>query len=338
MTPIRVGLLGCGRIARLVHLRLLSSLSGARLVAFAEPDERLRSEASRMAPGAAAAATFEEVVARPDVDAVVICLPNNLHASAALAALAVGKHVYLEKPLAVDTAEGARVVSLWRDRGLVGMIGFNYRFHPLHRAAQAAIGAGRIGTPVTVRSVFSSPARALPPWQQARAHGGGVLLNLGSHHFDLVPFLLQAPVGAVFAQLRSQRSEHDTAVVHLQVTDGTQVQSFFSMNAAQEDRLEIYGDAGKVVIDRLRNTGTVQELSGPGGGKRPKPLSPGVPWPFRRGGEPSYRAALEAFVGAVGANTPASPDLADGFRSLALVEAAERSAASAVVVTLPQTL
>ena len=346
MAPVRLGLVGCGRIVQLVHLKLLTRLPGAELVALAEPDERRRSQAARLAPGARAVAGYEEVVAWTEVDAVVICLPNALHARVAAAALQAGKHVYLEKPIATHCADAERVVSLWRGSGLVGMMGFNYRFNALYQAAREAIRSGRIGTPVSARSVFSSAARALPQWQQERKSGGGVLLNLGSHHFDLVHFLFASPVREVSAQLRSQRSRDDSAAVQLRLADDTLVQSFFSMNTVQEDRFEVYGDAGKLVIDRYRGGATVEISAGESAGGRLERLAPALRWlaqgpsMLRRSlapaGEPSYRAALQHFINAVRAGRPASPDLTDGYRSLMLVEAAEESAATGRTVALPE--
>jgi predicted dehydrogenase len=110
-------------------------LPDVELIALAEPDVQRRVEASRRAPGAAAYGSYHDLLKMPEVEAVVICLPNALHAEVAVAALEQGKHVYLEKPLATSLDEAQRVVTAWRRAGVVGMIGFNYRFNPLFQAA-----------------------------------------------------------------------------------------------------------------------------------------------------------------------------------------------------------
>src|SRR5262245_16729525 len=106
MSPLKVGLIGCGHIAQSTHLHVLTRLPDVDLVALAEVDATRRYEASRRAPAAIAVADYQELLALPDVEAVVICLPNALHADAAIAALEARKHVYLEKPLATTLAEG----------------------------------------------------------------------------------------------------------------------------------------------------------------------------------------------------------------------------------------
>jgi myo-inositol 2-dehydrogenase / D-chiro-inositol 1-dehydrogenase len=139
MRVLKVGLVGCGRVAQLVHLNILTRLPGAELVALAECDPDRLKQASRRAPGAVTFADYQELLDFPAVDAVVICLPNALHAEATIAALQHGKHVYLEKPLATNPTDGRRVLEVWRRAGLVGMIGFNYRLNPLYQAARQYI-------------------------------------------------------------------------------------------------------------------------------------------------------------------------------------------------------
>jgi myo-inositol 2-dehydrogenase / D-chiro-inositol 1-dehydrogenase len=342
MKPVRIGLVGCGHIVRFVHLQVLTRLSGVRLVALAEPDPERRRAAARRAPGAIAVATHEELLNIPEVEAVVICVPNALHAGVAIAALERRKHVYLEKPLAMNLDEGRAVLAAWRRAGVVGMIGFNYRFNKLYMAARHQLQAGRLGKLVMVRSVFST-ATTPPGWKQFRESGGGVLLDLASHHVDLIRFLLQREVGEVFAEVQSQRSEDDSAALQLRLTDGLLVQSFFSMSAVEEDRFEVYGQAAKLTVDRhlsldVRVTEpTLHSI-------RLKQIWRGLrilrhgPYLIQKlrapGFEPSYLAAVARFAAAVRAGEHATPDLDDGYRSLATLEAAEESARFRRVVSL----
>jgi predicted dehydrogenase len=344
MATLKLGLIGCGWIGRLIHLDILRRMPDAELVALAEPDPQRRAEAAERAPEAVAFAGYKELLEMPEVEAVVICLPNALHAEAAVAALKKGKHIYLEKPLAASLPEARKVLTAWRPAGVVGMIGFNFRFHALYQAARRHLQSGRLGDLVSARSVFSSKAQTVPAWKQARANGGGVLLDLASHHVDLVHFLFGQAVREVFAGLRSQRGEGDSAAVQLRLADGLLVQSFFSMNAVEEDRFEIYGQRGKLMVDRylsldveitepainfsrLKQVGRgLRALVGTRHG-RDKISAPGR--------EPSYHAALAHFVAAARANRPCSPDLGDGYRSLAVIEAAEESAQTGRVVSLP---
>jgi predicted dehydrogenase len=318
-----------------VHLDALRRCPGLRLVALAEPDPARLAAAARREPAAWAGADYRELLGRPDVEAVLVCVPSGLHAEVAEAAFGAGKHVYLEKPLAIDRDGASRVLAAWRASGRVGMIGFNSRFDPLISAAAAQLREGRLGELAAVRCSLGTAAHDLPDWKRERAQGGGVLLDLASHHLDLLPFLLGDPVRSVFAQLRSLRSEADTATLQLRFASGLVGQCLFSLGSIEEDRLEVLGRNGKLVVDRL---GFDVELVEPTPRRsrlawlaraarslvRSPNLVPRLRAPLR---EPSYDRAMACFASACRGQA-ASPDLLDGLRSLEIVLAAEESASS----------
>ena len=128
----------------------------------AEPDSERREKARSRVPKAVVFDDYHELLTVPGIDAVVISLPNALHAEAAVAALEQGKHVYLEKPLATNLEAGRRVLEVWQSSRLVGMIGFNYRFHALYQRARQYIQSGELSPLVGVRSIFSTPPRPVP--------------------------------------------------------------------------------------------------------------------------------------------------------------------------------
>lgn len=334
MSQLNIGLLGCGRIARLAHLDVLRELSGARVVALAEKNVQRRQEAGRRVPEARCFADYRDLLSASEVAAVIICLPPALHAEAAVAAFEAGKHVYLEKPIATRLDEAQAVLEAHRKAGTIGMMGFNYRFGALHREAKDYVQSGKLGKLVTVRSVFSSAHRPLPDWKRTREHGGGVLLDLASHHVDLVRFFFQEEVVDVSAQLRSQRNEHDSAALRMRLESGLFVQSFFSMCSVDEDRFEIYGQEGKLSFERHTSAridirppdfayGRMAQLK-----REWQTLSGSIQRVLRRSGEPSFEAALRAFVKAAQEGRSTAPDLEDGYRSLAVLEAAETAARS----------
>src|SRR4051812_22376762 len=178
---LRVGLLGCGTIAYWAHLRSLQRLPGARLTAAADPDAKARDAAKRLA-NIPVHARADELLARPDIDVVVICVPTPLHAELAIAAAAAGKHFYLEKPIASAADEARRVVEAAGQAGVTAAIGFNRRLHPLYEQARELLWAGRIGRVRAVQTAFCepTPVHAMPEWKRRRATGGGVLLDLAS--------------------------------------------------------------------------------------------------------------------------------------------------------------
>lgn len=343
MSPLNVGLIGCGRVARSVHLKILLHLPGVKLVALAEIDASRREESHAVAPHAAVFSDYREMVAMPQLDAVVICLPNGLHAEAAIAACTQGKHIYIEKPLATNLEEGQRILAAWRRSRKVGMMGFNYRFNPLYQSLRRQALSGRIGNAVAVRSVFATVRGSVGGWRDQRKEGGGALLDLASHHIDLIRFLFEKEIVAVSASLRSAHREDDTAILQMRLADDTFVQSFFSLSTLEEDCIQVYGESGKLAVDRYRSfeveystaTRGSDRLAQFGSSAR---LISHVPFLVEKlrspGHEPSYRVALTQFALAARTGQVVSPDLEDGYRSLAVVLAAEQAAAAGKLVAV----
>lgn len=342
---LRIGLAGCGAAALEIHLPILARLPGVVVAAVAETDPARRARALERVPSAIAVGRWEQLLDRDDLDAVVLCLPSGLHAEAARLAVERGLHVYLEKPLATTTADAAGVVEAWRGSGVVGMMGFNYRFNRLYRSASRLLEEGALGSVVAARSVFAI-AGDLPAWKRSRAEGGGALLDLAPHHVDLVRFLFDSPIREVFAEVRSVRTEEDTAVLEIRLADGTPVQSFFSLTAAEEERFEVYGRDGKLVVDRSRHQDVVVESPWRKGARlrrwrRAAGSVRHAPYVLEKrrtpGHEPSYRSAFESFVAAVESGTGVRPDFEDGLANVEILAAAERSARSgrAVEVETP---
>ena len=335
MPALRIGLIGCGYMGGVIHLSSLRRLPQADVVALAEPDAERREAVSRQVPRAAVFADYHELLERPNIDAVVIGLPNALHADAAINALQRGKHVYLEKPLALNLEEGGKIVDAWQRSGRVAMIGFNYRFNPLHQKVRRYLEAGELGELVGARSVFTTAPHRAPAWKQRRVSGGGALLDLASHHVDLVRFWFEQKVLEARATIKSERVEADTATLELRLESGLLIQSFFSMSSVDDDRVEIYGRNGMLSVDRynswsvaitdlrrasalIRRFGQVLSWLPHSRFALSKLLAPGQ--------EPSFTAALAHFVVAAQNGLQTSPNLEDGFHSLAVITAAEESA------------
>lgn len=337
MTPLRVGVIGCGMIARAVHLPVLRSVPGTNVVALAESLDANRGAAAALAPGATCYADYRDLISSATVDAVVICLPPHLHAPSAIAAFEAGLHVYLEKPLAPSAAEAARVIAAWRVAGTIGMIGFNFRYHPQVQQIRHRLERGEIGTVLGARSVFSILPHTLPEWKRSRDQGGGALLDLASHHVDLIHYLLGDPVVRAFGSVRSQHGEGDHAALQLELASGAFVQTYVSLGTVDENRLEIIGTKGKLVMDRtelLVSDHVPATLLGARARRIRRAVTALDPRRLLRspGAEPSFAAALTAFVRAASGGEFEGPDLTDGARNLAVVEAAERAAVSGTAV------
>jgi predicted dehydrogenase len=328
--PPRLALIGCGGIGSAVHLPVLRRMRQATLVVVADPDPDARARAERL--GVASAADAEVVLGRADIDAVVVCAPPSLHAELGIAVAEAGKHLYLEKPIALDAAAAEAVRDAVQRAGVIAAVGFNRRFHPLLVQARALIRRQAVGRVRAVRTLFADPSPAIG-WRARRDSGGGALLDLGSHHFDLLRWLLDAEVESVAALVRSEQSEDDTAWAHSVLSDGIEAQSCFSYRLTKLDVIEVIGERGILRCDRYAPPVLLWRSRNPQTPRlRRKRLAPGrsvAAWRLRRiadPSDPSYALALEAFVCRLRGVSVELPAIADGLASLQAVLRAEASA------------
>jgi predicted dehydrogenase len=278
----------------------------------------------------------EELLAREDLEAVIICAPTRVHAELARAAARAGKHFLVEKPLAT-TLEDARSVAWEAARADVrAAVGFNRRFHPLYRQARAILARGTIGRVRTVVTAFCEPmaTKPLPAWRETRASGGGVLLDLASHHLDLVRWFLDDEIVEVSATISSKAMEEDSARLRLFLRSGIEAIGAFSYWGGFADFLEFVGERGSLRVDRHRPNLELRKIRRRGYGIRRARVIP-IPEVFawrvtrmlRSVREPSYGRSLGAFVDLVRGRLPGSlATLSDGVRNIEIIVAAEASA------------
>lgn len=332
--PIRLGLLGCGDIAFWAHLRSLARNPAFVLTHAADPSQAARDRAAtrtkaRLLPDPQA------ILDNPDIDAVLIASPPATHAALALRAARTGKHLYVEKPIATTIDEFLPVLEAARAGQVVGVTGFNRRFHPSLQSARALIRQGRIGRVLAVQTAFCEPhtADSIPAWKSRRATGGGVLLDLGSHHFDLLRWFLDSEAVSISASITSNVFEMESAEVHLRFANGVTAQSHFSLRTGPADHFVFHGELGSLHADRHHAFPELRLRRSQGYGfRRHRVHGPPANWILRLrhllqpGFEPSYAAALDGFATAIrGLPTP-SASLEDGQASLRIALAAEESA------------
>jgi len=201
MSRLRFGLIGTGFIGR-AHAIALSSVGAVfndveapvcELLADATPEA-----AAREARGLGfrrSTGDWRQLVTDPDVDVVDICTPNHLHREMALAAIAAGKHVYCEKPLANTAAEALQIVEAAEAAGVHNHVGFNYIRNPLVRTARELVRAGEIGEVIGFRGYYLEDYMRDPatPWSwrcRRELAGAGALADLGSHLINAAHFLI----------------------------------------------------------------------------------------------------------------------------------------------------
>lgn len=332
---VKLAIVGYGDLASSVYgpaIRLLGS--NVELVAVVEPDPSRRQQASESLSEVPCFASVEDLISDASPQGVLISTPPTTHADLAEAAFGARLAVYVEKPLAASDADGRRILEAWRRAGTPGMVGFNYRLNPVIEQLRESLADNALGRPVAARTSFSLACTTLPPWKQVRTSGGGALLDLASHHIDLVRFIFAAEVVRVGCRIWSQKSEDDNAMLTLELESGLNVQTFVSLTTAEEDRIEVFGESGKLLYDRyfserLERTGRasrqvrtqllINRINSflPGPGFREKLRSP-----LR---EASFPRALRRFTDAVEDGESESPTIEDGWRCLQVVLAAERA-------------
>jgi predicted dehydrogenase len=192
---MRFGVIGAGGFAEVCHVPGLQTHPRAEVVALC--GRRLahcRAMADRLGVPDVHA-DYRELLARDDLDAVSITTPNAAHKEQALAAFAAGKHVFCEKPLGLDAGEAREMAQAAGRSGLIHQVAFTFRYTYGLRELRRRLRAGEIGAPYFIRIQFDGWGGMRPDWKigwretQALA-GGGVLHDMGSHHFDTAAFLL----------------------------------------------------------------------------------------------------------------------------------------------------
>jgi predicted dehydrogenase len=143
--------------------------------------------------GAQATTDVEAAVRDPDVDAVDICLPTSLHRRAAEQAFGAGKHVFLEKPIALTLEDADAIIAAARQSDRVFMVGLVLRFWPEYVELQRRVAAGELGRPIAASAVRLSPPADWNDWMADRAQSGGTPVDLMIHDFDQLNWLLGMP-------------------------------------------------------------------------------------------------------------------------------------------------
>ena len=341
---IRVGLLGFGNAARWLHFPVLRRLPGVELVGVADFSESKRAEVAKLAPELLICEDFSGLL-NSGLDALVVCTPNALHARNAIDALSMGLDVYLEKPMATSLPEAEHLASAFLKSDRIGMLGLNYRYGKMQKAACEAVVSGRLGEAVAIRGIFSTQLRELPEWKRDRNQGGGALLDLAMHHLDLACWMMRGSPTSVTCRVQSHATEHDTVFLEAEFPGGLGAQFLASFCAGENDVFEIHGTKARAIIDRHRTDRCEFQPSGLEKMRfdrlhsaaealfNPSYWIQKLTYNQR---EISYRHAMSAFVEACRLRKPVHPDFSDGLRLARILDAAERSSAEGRRIAIPQ--
>jgi predicted dehydrogenase len=190
--PIRIGLIGAGVMAR-DHAYAMVDVAGAQVVAVADPIAERAAEVASL-HGAQAFADYHDLL--DSVDAVWICTPPFLHREQAETCAAAGKHLFVEKPLALNTADCQAIIEAARAHRVKLTVGQVFHFYPIFQEAKRLIDAGTLGDLIMCWSkrVAALNADLLVPWRTIPHQGGGFCLEMQIHELDLIAWFGGDPV------------------------------------------------------------------------------------------------------------------------------------------------
>ncbi|MCO5995417.1 Gfo/Idh/MocA family protein [Actinoallomurus rhizosphaericola] len=248
---VRVGVLGCASIALRRVLPAMKEAEGVVLTAVASRDPaRAREVAERF--GCGVAGGYDELLDRPDIDAVYLPLPTGLHAHWASRALAAGKHVLSEKPLTCDHATALDLVNQAEKAGLWLMENFMFLHHGQHRKVRDLVADGRIGEPRVFTASFGIPPLDPADVRYDPELGGGALLDVGVYPIRAASYFLGPDLDVVGSVLRLHPSRGVDVAGHvlLCAPSGVTAELSFGFEHAYRCRYALWGDRARLTLDR----------------------------------------------------------------------------------------
>jgi predicted dehydrogenase len=295
---LRVGLLGVGAIAQVVHLPVLSELDGVELTLVCDVDQpRAKAIAARFA----VPHVFDDddaVFASDLVDALIVCTPSYLHEEQAIAGLEAGKHMLVEKPLALTADAVDRVIAVAEKTDRTLMVAMNNRFRPDTQALRPFATNGELGDVFLTRGAWLNKKMRMvrPTWRHRKTTaGGGAMMDLGVQTLDLCFWMLDSPeVESVITHMHypDGMEVEDTAGILVRLQDGSALSLTVSWSiVAQRDRhyMRMLGTRGSGAISPLavyKEVETGQMID----------VTPNVPVSRENLYTASYRAELTHFV------------------------------------------
>jgi predicted dehydrogenase len=327
-----IGLVGLGQISRAHRAGYAQAGERARVVAVCDQDGARAAEVAAEL-GARPYTSLRELLADPDVAAVDLTLPHDVHFAAASAALSAGRHVLVEKPLALSSDQCRSLIEQARESRLALGVGENTRFVAAYVAVERLLRAGALGEPRLARTFVSGSEvtrlRDASLWKGRQAgSGGGTIIDAGPHSFYLLRWLLGelATVRAFHHRLVVESEVEDHAIVAGRLASGAiySTEYTFTAEIPWDERLELYGSEGSVIVDQLSDPPAVHyagAADGEGRALAEVPFNPGE-WKVD-----SIAAGVLDFVDAVRAGRTPTVSGEDGLHGVLVAERAYESAA-----------
>lgn len=321
---LNLGIIGAGRIGTVHAENLVYRIPEARVVAVADIRLDAAQTLARTLNIPQATADYREVLATPEVDAVLVCSSTDTHSEIIEAAANAGKHIFAEKPIDLDLAVIDRVLAAVKRAGVKFFVGFNRRFDPTYARVREAIQSGELGDVHLLHVISRDPSP--PPIEYVKV-SGGIFVDMMIHDFDMARFLVGSEVEEVYTRAAvridpriGEAGDVDTALVMLTFANGAIGVIDNSRQAVYgyDQRVEVLGSKGAASSDNVYPNqvtfSTATSIC------RDLPLNF-----FMERYTESYEREMHAFVRCIAENTPIPVGPSDGRIPVVMALAAKKS-------------
>lgn len=325
---LKVCLIGCGR-AGMIHARnYKNKIENARITAVADAVEEAAKAAAEELGVEKCFSDYKEILSDPEIDAVIVVAPTNLHKQIVIDCAAAGKHIFCEKPMAMTVEECDEMIAACDRHKVKLQIGFMRRFDASFREAKRLVEEGAIGELVQIHSNTRGPSKPRP-WMYDIKKSNGILAEVNSHDIDAVRWMAGSDIETVYAvagNFRNPEAEADYPDYYDSVLMSGTLKSgvHFCIDGAAyvqygyDSRMELIGTKGKIQVGRSEkehvHCTTVEQ---------------GTATPFVNSWMTlfidAYLAEDISFINAVLNDTPVEVSGVDGRMAVATVEAGNRS-------------
>jgi predicted dehydrogenase len=265
--PVRVCLVGAGRAGKVHANSLVAHIPGGELVGVVDSVPETLQDTGDQFGVDARFETLEAALDGLEFEAVVITTPTFTHKPLAVAAAEAGKHVFLEKPMALSIAECDEIIEAAERNDVLVQIGFMRRFAPEFVAAYERIQAGEIGRPMIIKSLSHGPGLP-PPWARDLKKSNGMLAEVNSHDWDCVRWLMGSNPQRVYTEIANFKGEargvdaadfYDNALVNIRFESGGlgSISGVCPCEYGYDGRVEIVGELGIMQIGEMQKQAVV---------------------------------------------------------------------------------
>ena len=322
---VNVGIIGAGRIGKVHVESICTQVANAKVKILADPfmSEETAAWAKNMGVERVTK-DYKEIIADPEIDAVLICSSTDTHSSISVEAIKAGKHVFCEKPIDHDVAKIKEVIEALKESNVKYQVGFNRRFDHNFEAVQKAVADGKIGDIHVIKVTSRDPE---PPCAEYVKVSGGMFLDMTIHDFDMVRFLAGCNAEEVYVEAAvlvdpaiGEAGDVDTAVLTLKMENGAIAVIDNSRKAVYgyDQRAEVFGSKGMVAV--ANDTSSSAIISNADGVTGEKPL-----FFFLERYMAAYAKEVKCFIEAIELDTDTPLGVMDGLEPVLMGLAAKKS-------------